>query len=156
MSHPFLSWPSRSESQPSYPCRHKLTVPEFLLTIPGETKTPGLLLSLVLTWLPSGPPWVSQHWHSSSFMADAACGTWDFFSRPESPAYTLPNVRSPLLCLDFPLVHLDCYWCILTPFNSLCSQNLVIPGISELKPFSLNPDWALFPLLVYCETLFLF
>lgn len=110
----FPCWPSRSESQPSYPCRHKLTVPEFLLTIPGETKT-LLLLSLVLTWLPSGPLWVSQHWHSS--LLHGWRGVWDLgflFKTWSLPCIHTAKCEKSLLCLDFPLVYLDCYWCILT------------------------------------------
>lgn len=150
----FPCWPSRSESQPSYPCRHKLTVPEFLLTIPGETKT-LLLLSLVLTWLPSGPLWVSQHWHSSLLSwLTRRVGLGISFQDLESPLHThcqmweVPAVlRFSISLSGLLLVYSN------TPSSLLCSQNLVIPGIKELKPFSGIQTEPYLSLLVCCETL---
>lgn len=154
MSHPFPCWPSRTESQPSYPCRHKLTVPEVLLTIPGETET-LLSLSLVLTWLPSGPLWVSQHWHSSLLSwLKWHVGLGISFQDLESPLHTycqmweVPAVlRFSISLSGFLLLYSN------TPSTLLCSQNPVVPGIKELKPFSGIQTEPYLPLLVYCETL---
>ena len=76
-------------------------------------------------------------------------GMWDLgflFKTWSLPCMHTAKYEKSLLCLDFPLVYMDFYCCILTLLQ-LCfvAQNPVIPGIKERKPFLWNPDWALSP-----------
>lgn len=119
------------KSQPPAILRHKLTVLNFCY-YSWRDQTP-LLLSLVLTWLPSGPPWVSQHWHSSLLSWLTCTWTWDFLK-----TWSLPHTHRQMW--EVPAVlrfSISPFWLLLysTTLQLCLNRNLVIPGIKELKPF---------------------